>query len=70
VKVVQRVPVKIVLDEQPAVQEVLGPGMSAMPEVKVKGSFGPAVTVTIVALLAVFLVAGATVWWLGKIQTR
>ncbi len=26
VKVVQRVPVKIVLDEQPSVQEVLGPG--------------------------------------------
>ena len=49
VKVVQRVPVKIALDEQPNVQEVLGPGMSAVPDVKVKGSFGPAVTVTIIA---------------------
>ena len=44
VKVVQRVPVKIALDEQPNVQEVLGPGMSAVPDVKVKGGFGPAVT--------------------------
>ncbi|HEX4667583.1 MAG TPA: HlyD family secretion protein [Chthoniobacterales bacterium] len=70
VKVVQRVPVKIALDEQPGVQEVLGPGMSAVPDVKVKGGFGPAVTVSIVALLATLLVVGATIWWLGKIQTR
>ena len=70
VKVVQRVPVKIVLDEQPGVQQVLGPGMSAVPDVRVKASFGPAVTVTIVAVLAILLVLGATVWWLRKIQTR
>jgi membrane fusion protein, multidrug efflux system len=70
VKVVQRVPVKIALDEQPSVQEVLGPGMSAVPDVKVRGGFGPAVTVIIMAGLAILLVVGATVWWLGKIQTR
>jgi membrane fusion protein (multidrug efflux system) len=70
VKVVQRVPVKIALDEQPSVQEVLGPGMSAVPDVKVKGGFGPAVSLTIIAGLAILLVLGATVWWLGKIQTR
>jgi membrane fusion protein (multidrug efflux system) len=70
VKVVQRVPVKIALDEQPGVQEVLGPGMSAMPDVKVKNGFGPAVTVTIVALLGILLVVGGTIWWLGKISTR
>ena len=70
VKVVQRVPVKIALDEQPGAQEVLGPGMSAVPDVKVTGGFGPAVTVTIVALLAILLIAGATLWWLGKISTR
>lgn len=36
VKVVQRVPVKIVLDEQPSDQFHLGPGMSVVPEVRVK----------------------------------
>ena len=36
VKVVQRVPVKIVFDEQPDPQYPLGPGMSVEPEVKVK----------------------------------
>ena len=36
VKVVQRVPVKIVIDEPPDPKHVLGPGMSAVPEVKVR----------------------------------
>jgi membrane fusion protein (multidrug efflux system) len=36
VKVVQRVPVKIVLDEQPDAEHMLAPGMSVEPEVKVK----------------------------------
>jgi len=36
VKVVQRVPVKIVLDDQAASQYVLGPGMSVAPEVRVQ----------------------------------
>ena len=70
VKVVQRVPVKIVLDEQPAVQQVLGPGMSAVPDVKVKSSFVPALIVTLIALLAVLFVLGATVWWLGRNPPR
>ena len=39
VKVVQRVPVKIVLDEEQQVQRVLGPGMSVVPTVAV--SDGP-----------------------------
>ena len=46
VKVVQRVPVKIVLDEQPKVEQVLGPGMSAVPDVKVMGAFWPALEVS------------------------
>jgi membrane fusion protein, multidrug efflux system len=70
VKVVQRVPVKIALDEQPGVQEGLGPGMSAVPDVKVKGGLAAAVKVTIGAAFAILLVVGATLWWLGKIQTR
>jgi membrane fusion protein (multidrug efflux system) len=36
VKVVQRVPVKIVFDEKPDSTHPLGPGMSVVPEVKVK----------------------------------
>jgi membrane fusion protein (multidrug efflux system) len=36
VKVVQRVPVKIVFDEQPDEGLALGPGMSAVPEVAVR----------------------------------
>jgi len=36
VKVVQRVPVKIVIDEPPDPKRVLGPGMSVVPEVKVR----------------------------------
>ncbi|MEO6870669.1 MAG: HlyD family secretion protein [Chthoniobacterales bacterium] len=70
VKVVQRVPVKIVLDEQPNVQQVLGPGMSAVPDVKVKGAFRPAVTVAIVAGLVILLIIGATVWWMRRVAAR
>jgi membrane fusion protein (multidrug efflux system) len=36
VKVVQRIPVKIVFDESPDPQHLLAPGMSVVPEVKVK----------------------------------
>jgi len=36
VKVVQRVPVKIVLDDAAAAQYILGPGMSVVPEVRVR----------------------------------
>jgi membrane fusion protein (multidrug efflux system) len=36
VKVVQRVPVKILLDDAPDPHHVLGPGMSVVPEVKVR----------------------------------
>jgi membrane fusion protein (multidrug efflux system) len=36
VKIVQRVPVKIVFDEDPNVTKMLSPGMSVVPEVKVK----------------------------------
>ena len=69
VKVVQRVPVKIALDEQPSVQEVLGPGMSAVPDVKVKSELRPGGDRrNRYAALVILLVLGATVWWLGKIN--
>jgi membrane fusion protein, multidrug efflux system len=70
VKVVQRVPVKIALDEQPEVAQVLGPGMSAVPDVKVKSSLGPAITVSVVAAIAIVLLLGATLFWLRRIQSR
>jgi membrane fusion protein (multidrug efflux system) len=36
VKIVQRVPVKIVFDERPDPSYPLGPGMSVVPEVRVR----------------------------------
>jgi len=36
VKVVQRVPVKILVDDAPAPEFRLGPGLSVIPEVKVR----------------------------------
>jgi len=36
IKVVQRVPVKIVLDDPPQSELALGPGMSVVPKVRVK----------------------------------
>ncbi|MDQ6808400.1 MAG: HlyD family secretion protein [Verrucomicrobiota bacterium] len=66
VKVVQRVPVKIVFDEQPDVQRVLGPGMSAVPDVTVKAGFGVAVTVGVIALIAIAIVILGAALWIGK----
>jgi membrane fusion protein, multidrug efflux system len=40
VKVVQRVPVKIVFTDDPAAQQLLGPGMSVVPRVHVGGNEG------------------------------
>ncbi len=70
VKVVQRVPVKIALDEQPNVQKVLGPGMSAVPDVKVRNAFWPAVEVAIAGFVALLILLGATIWWLRKVRTH
>jgi membrane fusion protein, multidrug efflux system len=58
VKVVQRVPVKIVLDEQQQMQRLLGPGMSIVPDVAVGGNAGVAFKI---ASIAVILAAGVIV---------
>ena len=50
VKVVQRVPVKIVLDEQPDVQRALGPGMSVVPTVTVSDGAGVLLTVVSIGI--------------------
>ena len=68
VKIVQRVPVKIVFDEQPDARHVLGPGMSAVPEVRVSFGLRPLLTVTVSALLLIGLVVGVTTWWLRRIS--
>src|SRR6201993_2775106 len=59
VKVVQRVPVKIVLDEQQQMQRVLGPGMSVVPSVTVSDGAGVVFKVAVVAIiLALGVVVG------------
>ena len=63
VKVVQRVPVKIVFDEALDPQHVLGPGMSAVPDVKVRGAAGPLLFVVVLgAVVILALCAGAFAW--------
>lgn len=61
VKVVQRVPVKIVFDSLDPVQ-LLGPGMSVVPSVNVRNFHWPIWT----WILAVVVVALLIVWWWSK----
>jgi membrane fusion protein (multidrug efflux system) len=70
VKVVQRVPVKIVFDEQPDVQRILGPGMSAMPDVKVDSGLHAAITVAVIAFIAISVVAIGASLWIGRIRLQ
>jgi membrane fusion protein, multidrug efflux system len=68
VKVVQRIPVKILFDEPPDVGHALGPGMSVVPSVHVKGFIIPesvVVAVTVVGSLGVGLF-----WWRAAARRR
>jgi membrane fusion protein (multidrug efflux system) len=68
VKVVQRVPVKIVLDEQPDVQRALGPGMSVVPTVTVSDGAGAIITVISIGIaLAIGVIVGAALW-IGRVR--
>jgi membrane fusion protein (multidrug efflux system) len=68
VKVVQRVPVKIVLDDQQNLQHVLGPGMSVVPTVSLGGEVGAAWKVASVAIiLAIGVIVGAALW-IGRVR--
>lgn len=68
VKVVQRIPVKIVFDQQTDGQHVLGPGMSVVPEVGVDGGSGAAIKViTGTAVLIAIVIIGAALW-IGRIR--
>ena len=61
VKVVQRIPVKILFDEPVEAGHVLGPGMSVVPTVQVKGyEISETVTIRVAAVGA--LVVGV-LWW-------
>ncbi len=68
VKVVQRVPVKIVLDEQPDVQRALGPGMSVVPTVAMDHGNEAAFVIAIIAVvLAAGVIFGAALW-IGRVR--
>jgi len=68
VKVVQRVPVKIVLDDQQDMQRVLGPGMSVVPTVTVSDGAGVVWKVaSVTIILAAGVIVGATLW-IGRIR--
>ena len=61
VKVVQRVPVKLVFDETLPEGQVLGPGMSVVPSVHVTSFEIPQSAVTVAAVLAALVLGG--LWW-------
>jgi hypothetical protein len=67
---VQRVPVKIVFDEQPEVQHVLGPGMSAVPDVKVSAGVEVALTIAVIAVILVALVVIGAALWIGRLRLK
>jgi membrane fusion protein (multidrug efflux system) len=68
VKVVQRIPVKILFDEPVEAGHVLGPGMSVVPSVHVKG-YVISETVVLVVAAVVALVIGV-VWWKAAARKR
>jgi membrane fusion protein, multidrug efflux system len=68
VKVVQRVPVKIVLDTPADPQHVLGPGMSVEPYVQVVSGPGVVIKVITGAVLAISLAIIGVALWIRKIR--
>ncbi len=66
VKVVQRVPVKIVFDKPLPAGQVLGPGMSVVPSVRVVSFEIPEVALVVAALL--LAVGCGALWW--RVATR
>ena len=61
VKVVQRIPVKILFDEPVEAEHVLGPGMSVVPSVQVKGYEISETVVVIAAAVGALVDWGAVV---------
>ncbi len=61
VKVVQRVPVRILFDAPIDAEHVLGPGMSVVPSVRVKSCQIPQVVMLLVVLVLAIIIG--LVWW-------
>jgi membrane fusion protein (multidrug efflux system) len=61
VKVVQRIPIRIYFDKPVEAAHVLGPGMSVVPSVRVKGYEVPEVAIVLVAVLLAGICG--LVWW-------
>jgi len=68
VKVVQRVPVKIMLDDQQNLQRVLGPGMSVVPTVSVGGEVGAAWKLASIAIILAAGVIIAAALWIRRLK--
>ncbi len=68
VKVVQRIPVKILFDGPVEAGHVLGPGMSVVPSVKVKGYDIPEVIVVVTAVVGALVVG--CLWWRAAGRAR
>jgi membrane fusion protein (multidrug efflux system) len=66
VKIVQRVPVKIVFDKPLEVEHVLGPGMSVVPSVHTSGFEVSAVVIAIVSGVLALVIG--VLWW--RVATR
>lgn len=69
VKVVQRVPVKILFDEFPKTPHALGPGFSAVPTVRTSDATVPKIvlalgSVLLAALIAIFF------WWMTRPKNK
>jgi membrane fusion protein (multidrug efflux system) len=65
VKVVQRVPVKILFDEYPDVPHALGPGLSVVPTVRTSDATVPAIVLIIGSILLAAIIA-IFFWWMSR----
>jgi membrane fusion protein, multidrug efflux system len=70
VKVVQRVPVKILFDDQPNPNIVFGPGMSVVPSVQVNNFHVPRWILLLIALVVGILTAALGLRWSAKSKPR
>jgi len=68
VKVVQRIPIKILFDEPVQAGHVLGPGMSVVPSVHVTAHEIPEAVVIIVAVVGALVVG--VLWWRAAARKR
>lgn len=68
VKVVQRVPVKIIFDQRPDAQHVLGPGMSVIPDVQVASGLSAAIKVIVGAAVLIAIAIIGAAWWITRVR--